>query len=105
MLRFTLKVLSGVQHPSACNHHGFHQTYTQAAESYIKSDGFRELAKRYAINIANARFLWRNRVGAENIEVQVKVSGTDLPWVFDAAAISTRDFTRILLTVPQSWTL
>ena len=91
-LHFTLKVLSGVQQPSACNHHGFNQTYTQAAESYIKSDGFTELSKRYAINIANARFLWRNRVGAENIEVQVKVSGKDQSWVFDAAKISTRDF-------------
>ena len=91
-LHFTLKVLSGVQHPSACNHHGFNQTYTQAAESYIKSEGFTELAKRYATNIANARYLWRNRVGAENIEVKVRVSGKDQTWVFDAAKLSTRDF-------------
>ena len=91
-LHFTLKVLSGVQNPSACNHHVFNQKYTQAAESYIKSEGFTELAKRYAINIANARFLWRNRVGAENIEVNVKASGTDQSWRFDANEISTRDF-------------
>ncbi len=91
-LHFTLKVLSGVQHPSACNHDGFNQMYTQAAESYIKSEGFTELAKRYATNIANARFLWRNRVGAENIEVRVKVSGTNQGWEFDATEISTRDF-------------
>ena len=91
-LHFTLKVLSGVQHPSACNHPGFNQTYTQAAESYIESEGFSELAKRYATNIANARYLWRNRVGAENIEVKVKVSGKDQTWVFDAAKLSTRDF-------------
>lgn len=91
-LHFTLKVLSGVQNPSACNHHAFNQKYTQAAESYIKSEGFKELAKRYAINIANARFLWRNRVGAENIEVKVKASGTDQSWRFDANEISTRDF-------------
>ncbi len=91
-LHFTLKALSGVQHPSACNHHGFNQTYTQAAESYIKSEGFTELATRYAINIANARFLWRNRVGVENIEVRVKASGTGQKWEFDATEISTRDF-------------
>ncbi len=93
-LQFTLKVLSGVQHPSACNHPEFNQTYTQAAESYINEQGFSELAKRYAINIANARFLWRNRVGAEHIEVQVKVlNGDEKPvWVFDASKLSTRHF-------------
>ena len=91
-LHFTLKVLSGVQQPSACNHQVFNQTYTQAAESYIASEGFAELAKRYAVNIANARFLWRNRVGVENIEVKVKISGTDQEWTFDASKISVRDF-------------
>ena len=29
-LNFTLKVLSGVENPSACNHEGFNQTYTKA---------------------------------------------------------------------------
>ncbi|RKZ81372.1 MAG: type I-F CRISPR-associated protein Csy3 [Gammaproteobacteria bacterium] len=91
-LNFTLKVLSGVQQPSACNHHEFNSKYTQAAEAYIESEGFTELAKRYAINIANARFLWRNRVGVENIEVNVKTSGTDQQWTFDASKLSTRDF-------------
>ena len=93
-LQFTLKVLSGVQHPSACNHQAFNETYRQASETYIQETGFTELAKRYALNIANARFLWRNRVGAEKIEVQVKVLNgeSDQVWVFDAAAISTRNF-------------
>ena len=57
-------------------------------------EGFRELARRYAANIANARFLWRNRVGAENIEVQVKAlnKGAEQTWVFDANKFSTRNF-------------
>ncbi len=93
-LQFTLKVLSGVQNPSACNNKAFNETYTHAAENYIQQEGFSELAKRYAINIANARFLWRNRVGAEHIEVQVKVLNGDERsiWIFNAAALSTRDF-------------
>lgn len=93
-LSFTLKVLSGVEQPSACNNKEFHETYTQAAKQYIESEGFTELAKRYASNIANGRFLWRNRVGAENIEVQVKVSNGDSEneWVFNAAELSTRGF-------------
>jgi CRISPR-associated protein Csy3 len=56
--------------------------------------GFGELAKRYAVNIANARFLWRNRVGAEDIEVQVKVlnKGAEQSWVFDATKFNTWNF-------------
>jgi len=93
-LHFTLKVLSGVEQPSACNNKEFNETYTQAAKQYIEAEGFTELAKRYAGNIANARFLWRNRVGTENIEVQVKVlnGGSDQKWIFDAASLSIRNF-------------
>lgn len=93
-LQFTLKVLSGVQQPSACNNQSFNESYSEAANSYIESEGFTELAKRYAMNIANARFLWRNRVGAENIEVIVKVLDGDegQEWKYDATSLSTRDF-------------
>jgi len=93
-LSFTLKVLSGVQKPSACNSADFNEGYAQAATAYIDNEGFIELAKRYATNIANARFLWRNRVGAERIEVQVKVHNEAAPtsWSFDAKAVSTRHF-------------
>lgn len=76
-LNFTLKVLSGVQNPSACNHEGFNQTYTMAVEKYIKGYGFTELAKRYAINLASGNFLWRNRVGCEQVDVQIKVLNKD----------------------------
>lgn len=93
-LSFTLKILSGVQHPSACNNHAFNESYKQAATGYIEEEKFAELAKRYASNIANGRFLWRNRVGAENIEVQVKVLNTEekKEWSFDATALNIRDF-------------
>jgi CRISPR-associated protein Csy3 len=93
-LHFTLKVLSGVQNPSACNNRTFNQTYTKAAEKYIAEESFTELAKRYAINIANARYLWRNRVGAENIEVQVKKlnQNTEKTWLFNAIHTNLRDF-------------
>ncbi|MDQ7014894.1 MAG: type I-F CRISPR-associated protein Csy3, partial [Gammaproteobacteria bacterium] len=93
-LHFTLKVLSGVQNPSACNNQAFNDSYSQAVSEYIEADGFSELAQRYALNLANGRFLWRNRVGAENVEVQVKLlsGGSDESWTFDAAALSTRHF-------------
>ncbi len=93
-LFFTLKVLSGVEHPSACNNHAFNESYTQAAKGYIEEKKFTELATRYATNIANGRFLWRNRVGAENIEVQVKVLNFDSKqaWKFNATSLGIRDF-------------
>ena len=60
-LSFTLKVLSGVEKPSACNNAEFNNVYREIVQKYIKEKGFQELAKRYAINIANGRYLWRNR--------------------------------------------
>ncbi len=91
-LHFTLKVLSGITRPSACNNNEFQKKYADAAASYIEAEGFTELARRYAVNIANGRFLWRNRVGVENLEVVVQVSGKDVSWTFDATRLSTRDF-------------
>lgn len=93
-LHFTLKILSGVETPSACNNAAFNQTYNTAAKTYIDQEGFTELARRYATNIANARFLWRNRVGAENIEVNVQAlnTGSEHTWQFKADEISTRHF-------------
>ncbi len=90
-LSFTLKVLGGVEKPSACNNEFFAQSYLQVAQQYIAEEGFSELAKRYALNIANARFLWRNRVGAEKIEVVVKTSD-DVQWTFDALTYPLRHF-------------
>ncbi|MBT7411400.1 MAG: type I-F CRISPR-associated protein Csy3, partial [Methylococcales bacterium] len=93
-LQFTLKFLGGVETPSACNNAEFNQSYTLATKKYIEDTGFTELAKRYALNIANARFLWRNRVGAENIQVDVKMlnKNNDSSWVFDAKKYNLRDF-------------
>lgn len=89
-LSFTIKVLSGVEKPSACNNAAFAQSYAEAAKGYVEKTGFRELAYRYAYNIANARFLWRNRLGAEKIDVCVKVG--DWKQKFDAYTYSLRDF-------------
>lgn len=93
-LNFTLKVLSGVEHPSACNHAGFNATYSKAVKSYINDNGFTELAKRYANNLANGRFFWRNRVGSEEVEVQVNVLNKDISkrWIFNGLESGIKDF-------------
>ncbi len=66
-----------MQQPSACNNQAFNESYTQAAEKYIAEEKFTKLGLRYAENIANGRFLWRNRVGAEKIEVRGVVKSFD----------------------------
>lgn len=102
-MHFTLKILPHVEHPSACNRADFKHSYTQAVKNYIERTGFSELAKRYAYNIANARFLWRNRVGAEKIIVQVKVlNGEDKSWEFDATEFKLNDF---LVNENKVWSL
>jgi CRISPR-associated protein Csy3 len=93
-VRFTLKVLSGVQIPSACNNQEFNETYKTAVQGYVAKTGFKELAQRYATNIANARFLWRNRVGAEQIEVRVTHVNSEAKtqWIFNAREIGLSGF-------------
>jgi CRISPR-associated protein Csy3 len=93
-LTFTLKVLSGIEEPSACNHEGFNQSYANAVKGYIEQYGFKELAHRYASNLANGRFFWRNRVGSEFVEVQVRVLNGDSPknWVFDGLESDMKSF-------------
>ncbi len=93
-LNFTLKVLSGVETPSACNHEGFNQMYSEAVIAYITKHGFKELARRYASNLANGRFFWRNRIGSENVEVQINVLNNDISknWVFNSLDFNTQSF-------------
>lgn len=96
-LSFTLKVLSGIEKPSACNDRAFLQNYSDVVQEYIGKYGFKELANRYALNLANGRALWRNRVGAENIEVCVEAMNKDLlgrKWTFNAHDYSLRDFSK-----------
>lgn len=93
--RFTLRVLGGAGTPSACNSSAYLSKLLAAVKSYADTAGFAELARRYASNLANARFLWRNRVGAEMIEVQIRHlqdGAAAKTWVFNALNLSLRDF-------------
>lgn len=89
-LHFTLKVLGGIHKPSACNSSAFQQSYAEAVKDYIGREQFAELGRRYALNIANARYLWRNRVGVEAVEVIVKAPQDGMDWTFDAKTFDVR---------------
>lgn len=94
-MSFTLKVLNGLEHPSACNSKEFLASYRQMVTEYVNKFGFSELARRYAHNIANGRFLWRNRVGAEKVEVRVTLNATNdakkETLIFDAKSFCIND--------------
>jgi len=68
---FTLRVVGGLNQPSVCNKVEFESAYSKKVGAYLQSDDIEELANRYACNIANGRFLWRNRVGAQEVKVIV----------------------------------
>ena len=94
-ITFTMKVLSGAAIPAACNNAEHKEKILKMGQRYAKQYGFGELAKRYALNLANARFLWRNRVGAENLEVQVKTDGPDATqWLFHPYDYSLQNFDK-----------
>lgn len=95
MARFTLRVLGGAGTPSACNNADYQAKLKQVVRDYVAAHGFRELASRYAHNLANGRFLWRNRVGAEAVEVRVRLmeqGEAAKSWTFDAFEQSLRKF-------------
>lgn len=92
---FTLRVLGGTGKPSACNDADYLQKLLSTVGGYVETTGFTELGRRYAFNLANGRFLWRNRIGAEQVEVRVDHLVGGKPrnsWVFDALGLPLRSF-------------
>ncbi len=92
---FTLRVLGGAGTPSACNNADYQRKLQSTVKGYVDKHGFAVLARRYACNLANGRFLWRNRLGAEQVSVQVAQLVDGQPaqtWTFDALTLSLRHF-------------
>lgn len=86
-VHFTLRVLGDLA-PSACNDPEYREALMAKINEYAEASQYETLAYLYAENIANGRFLWRNRVGAEAVEVQVKAGGQS--WGFDAQNFTLR---------------
>lgn len=92
-VRFTLRVLAGAGTPSACNSAPYQAKLWGTVKGYVDTYGFAELAQRYAANLANGRFLWRNRIGAESVQIiveQLKDGQAQKSWSFDALALDMR---------------
>ena len=96
-LSFTLRVLGNLSTPSVCNSPDYQKALVEKIESYVEQQQFSELANRYAENIANGRFLWRNRVGAEEIKIVVRHvvdQKAKQTWHFNAHDFNLRSFTN-----------
>jgi len=92
-VQFTLRVLAGAGTPSACNSAAYRAKLQSVVNDYVAQQGFTELANRYATNLANGRFLWRNRIGAENVWVEIAQLQHGQPartWPFDALSLNLR---------------
>ena len=92
-MQFTLRVLAGAGMPSACNSAAYQAKLVQTVQGYVQQHGFAALASRYAVNLANGRFLWRNRIGAESVQVRVarlQDGKAAKEWSFDALAHNLR---------------
>ncbi len=94
VVTWTCKVLPFDGKPNVCNNQAYQKKLLETVQGYLAEQGVHELAKRYATNIANARWLWRNRVGAESISVNVscKINNKLESVTFDAKSISIKDF-------------
>lgn len=93
-VQFTVRVLNGVGEPSACNEAAYREKLLATVKHYVQNVGLGELAKRYAANLANARFLWRNRIGAEQVEVHVarlQAGKAKSAWTFNGLSHSLRE--------------
>ncbi|PJE54295.1 type I-F CRISPR-associated protein Csy3 [Marinomonas sp. BSi20584] len=91
---YSLRVLGDLPTPSACNSPDYQEVLSSTIKSYIEEQSFAVLAHRYASNIASGRFLWRNRVGAEDISIRVTQKNKDgnITWAFNGYDLSLRDF-------------
>ncbi len=104
-LHFTLKILPGAGTPSACNSAPYRSKLMQTVDSYVNTSGFGDLALRYACNLANGRYLWRNRLGAEQVKVVVRFlqEGKEAQrWEFNALDFSLRSFDDVAKDSIQS---
>ncbi|MDD3500081.1 MAG: type I-F CRISPR-associated protein Csy3 [Sulfurovum sp.] len=87
---FSLRVVGGLDRPSACNEPSYQERLSEMVAEYGSNLTFQTLAYRYATNIANGRFLWRNRIGVEDIKVFVTFDTETLK--FEAYDYSLNDF-------------
>lgn len=92
---FSIRVIGNVGKPFACNDPEFEKSVSKQVKNYKEDEnGLKTLALRYAYNIVNGRFLWRNRVCAEKISIAVRTDAVSEEFRFNAYDFSLNDFNK-----------
>lgn len=89
---FSLRVIGNVGKPFASDDPNFTVALSEKMKIYKEEQGLKTLALRYAYNIASGRFLWRNRVCAEDILIKVKKDCDSSDLTFHAYDFPLNDF-------------
>jgi len=89
---FSMRVIGNLGVPFGCNSPIFSNAIQAKIADFKQNEGVHTLAYRYAYNLANGRFLWRNRVGAEEIMIIVKAGGSSFR--FNAYDFSLNEFEK-----------
>jgi CRISPR-associated protein Csy3 len=74
---FTMIISGDIGVPSACNNMAYRRKLAAVVAEYQEKFEFVELAQRYTYNIANGRWLWRNRTVANNVAVEINFNCDD----------------------------
>ena len=94
IVKWSCKVLPFTGKPSVCNDQAYQAKLQSVVEGYLAGQGVAELSRRYAANIANARWLWRNRLGAETIKLTVSLNADGSKPIAEIADAKALDLTK-----------
>ncbi|UVW34103.1 type I-F CRISPR-associated protein Csy3 [SAR92 clade bacterium H455] len=94
IVKWSCKVLPFSGKPSVCNDQAYQAKLQSVVEGYLAGQGVAELSRRYAANIANARWLWRNRLGAETIKLTVSLNADGSKPIAEIADAKALDLTK-----------
>lgn len=109
-VRFIVKFLGGLS-PYACNDIKYVERVNEMIRDYMdnsgKTTGIGDLGLRYARNLVGAKFLWRNRFEAEEIETEIVdisrgnngeklvFNSLEIPFDFDQKVDPESDFAKL----------
>lgn len=77
VLKGCVNVVSNILTPDACNDNDYYGQHKAVVEKAVASGDLKELAKRYAMQIASASWAWRNLENAVEVVVKVKARANE----------------------------
>lgn len=77
LVRFVMNPLSLHDAISGCNDAGYRSAFEDFINVAMNSESLAEVSRRYARNILNGRWLWRNRAIADRISIEASWGGSE----------------------------